>query len=134
MKLSIAAEYAVRGALVLAERHGEGPINLDTICAARQLPKDYMTKIFASLAKASLITPIRGKHGGYTLARDPAAINLLQVIEAVEPILLNPCQHDPPQCSSSDCRIRPVWGELQQTIREKLASMTLARCLPAKTK
>jgi len=130
MKLSLAAELGVRGVIVLAEKYGQGPITLDTICARRDLPKQYLVKIFASLARAGLIIPIRGKHGGYVLGRDPDAITLLQVIEAVEgPLTLNLCQQDPPQCDEVSCPIRPLWAELRRIVRGKLASMTLAECV-----
>lgn len=130
MKLSLAAELAVRGVMVLSERYGQGPVTLDVICASRELPKQYLTKIFASLVKAGLVTPIRGKHGGYTLMRKPAEITVLEVVEAVEgPIILNFCQQSPPQCDRTNCRIRPVWADLQKTIRQKLGSLSLADCL-----
>ncbi|MFP4354397.1 MAG: RrF2 family transcriptional regulator [Phycisphaerae bacterium] len=127
MKLTAAAELAVRGMLVLASRHGQGPTTLATVCAERDLPKEYLTKIFASLSRDGLITPIRGKGGGYVLARDPKAITLLNIIEAVEgPIALNFCQQDPPQCEEDNCPVRPVWTDLQETIREKLDEKSLS--------
>ncbi len=134
MKLSPAAEFAVRGAVVLAKRHGQGPINLDTICKERDLPKQYLAKLFASLARAGLLTPVRGKHGGYLLARDPAEITILEIIEIIEgPIMLNYCQHVPPKCDDFDCAIRDVWRELQSTVRSKLDSVTLQDCLDCYT-
>jgi Rrf2 family protein len=127
MKLTAAAELAIRGMLVLAEKHGQGPTPLATICQQRDLPKEYLTKIFASLSRDGLITPIRGKGGGYVLAREPKDISLLDIIEAVEgPIALNFCQQDPPQCEQDHCPVRPVWTELQQIIREKLGAKSLA--------
>jgi len=127
MKLSLAAELAVRGVKVLADKYGQGPVTLDTICASRDLPKQYLTKIFASLVRAGLVSPIRGKHGGYRLARDPKLVTLLEVVEAVEgPIFLNFCQHNPSQCDRTDCRIRPIWTDLQEVIRQKLGSITMA--------
>jgi Rrf2 family protein len=130
MKLSIAAEYAVRGILVLTEEHGRKPVTLDAVCKRRKLPKQYLTKLFSNLAKAGLIHPVRGKGGGYTLTRSPDQISLLQVIEAVEgPIILNLCQHAPPQCGRELCKIRPMWADLQKTVREKLSALTLAQCL-----
>lgn len=130
MKLSPAAELAVRGALVLTEHFGQGPVTLSSICAGRQLPKQYLTKLFASLTRADIVTPIRGKHGGYVLAREPGQITLLQIIEAVEgPMALNYCQYDPPKCDRVECLIRPIWTELQQTVCKRLASVTLADCL-----
>ena len=130
MRLSPAAELAVRGALVLAENHGNGPIPLATICQRRDLPKQYLTKIFANLSRAGLVTPVRGKHGGYTLGHQPGDITILDVVEAVEgPIRLNFCQLDPPKCLEYRCPLRPVWAELQETIRDRLGSITLADCL-----
>jgi Rrf2 family protein len=127
MKLTAAAELAVRGMLVLAGKHGQGPTTLAQVCQERDLPKEYLTKIFASLSRDGLITPIRGKGGGYVLARDPGTITLLDIIEAVEgPIALNFCQQDPPQCEQEACPVRPVWTDLQETIRAKLGQKTLA--------
>ncbi|MFA6133001.1 MAG: Rrf2 family transcriptional regulator [Phycisphaerae bacterium] len=130
MKLSPAAEFAIRGVLVLAQRHGQGPTTLDAICAERDLPKQYLVKIFASLTKAHLVTPVRGKKGGFLLAREPDNISLLDIVEAVEgPIVLNLCQQVPPQCDNTACPVRPIWAELQDFIRGKLSSVTLASCL-----
>lgn len=130
MKLSLAAELALRGSLVLAERYGEGLATLDAVCAQRDLPKQYLTKIFAQLARADLVTAVRGKNGGYRLARPPDQITALEIVEAVEgPIILNFCQHKPPQCERKGCRVRPVWAELQKAIRDKLSSLSLRDCL-----
>ena len=126
MKLSLAAELAVRGAMVLADHYGEGPITLETICSERDLPKQYLVKIFGSLAKAGLIIPVRGKRGGYLLTREPKRITLLQLVEAVEgPIFQTFCQQDPPKCKELNCPMRPIWAELQHIIRDKLGAVTL---------
>jgi Rrf2 family protein len=130
MRLSPAAELAVRGVLELAARYGRGPVTLDTICAPRKLPKQYLTKIFSMLVRDGIVTPIRGKGGGYMLARAPANISLLQIIEAVEgPMALNFCQQEPAQCDSAGCSLRPVWSELQRLMREKLSSVLVADCI-----
>jgi len=113
----------------LAKRYGQGPVSLQAICAERDLPKEYLSKIFASLARANLIEPIRGKHGGYMLARGPDQISILDVIEAVEgPIALNFCQHTPPKCDNTECALRQVWTKLQNTFRRTLGEVTLADC------
>jgi len=126
MRLPPAAEFAVRGATALAGHYGNGPLSLDSICAAQGLPKPYLTKIFASLTRAGLITPVRGKHGGYLLAKAPGQISLLEVIEAVQgPVNLNFCTHDPPRCDREQCPMRPVWKDLQAHLRKRLAAVTL---------
>ncbi len=130
MKLSVAAELAIRGVTVLAGRYGEGPVTLSELCDTKDLPKQYLAKIFTSLSRADLVTPIRGKRGGYKLSHPPEEISLLQVIEAVEgPLALNLCQSDPPKCDDVHCALRHVWTELQETLRTKLQSVTLADCV-----
>jgi len=130
MRLSPAAEFAIRGALVLAEHHGRGPTTLSAICTEKKLSRQYLAKIFSLLARADIVSPVRGKHGGYVLARDPSQISVLDVIEAVEgPLALNYCQHDPPKCEDHDCPLRAMWTEIQQFARDKLGSMTLDRCV-----
>jgi len=130
MKLSPAAEFAIRGMLVIAEHDGTGPVNLATICQERSLSKQYLAKIFGQLARANLVTPLRGKHGGYELARSLDQISILDIIEVMEgPIALNFCQHQPPKCDELDCGLRDVWAELQQIFRQKLSSISLRDCL-----
>ena len=130
MRLSAAAEFAIRGVIVLARHYGDGPVTLATICRERDLSRQYLTKIFSLLARADIVTPIRGKHGGYVLSRDPSQITVLEVIETVEgPIALNFCQHTPPKCDQEDCRLREVWTELQTIVRGKLGKVTMADCL-----
>lgn len=132
MKLSAAAELAIRGILVLAEQYGQGPVTLDTVCAKRNLPKQYLTKIFASLARSGLVMPVRGKGGGYMLGREPRQISLLDVIESVEgPVAMNYCQAYPSQCQEVECRMRPIWSDLQSVVREKLSSTKLSECIKA---
>lgn len=132
MKLSTAAELAIKGMTEVAERYELGHVNIETICAARSLPRQYLSKIFNTLTKAGLVTPIRGKHGGYTLSRDPSKITLLQIIEAIEgPLAVNLCQHTPSQCSARDCNTRQVWKDIQRYVRQRLSATTLADCMAA---
>jgi Rrf2 family protein len=131
LRLSPAAELGVRASLVLTEQYGQGPVTLASIGEVSELSGEYLAKVLSMLSRANIVKSVRGKHGGYVLAREPGSINLLQVIEAVEgPTALNVCQFDPPQCeNASECKVQKVWRELQATFDEKLASMTLDKCV-----
>lgn len=131
MKLSPAAELAVRGSLVLAEQYGQGPTTLADVCELRDLSREYLAKVFGLLARADIVTPVRGKHGGYMLSRDPKDISLLDIIVAVEgPQALNLCQYDPPKCEHAEtCKVQKVWAELQDIFEDRLRSKSLAECL-----
>ena len=111
---------------MLAARYGRGPVPLKEICRIRDLARDYLTKIFASLGRAGIVRAVRGKGGGFILARDPKRITVLEVIEAVDgPLAVNLCQHEPPLCEEVGCPLRPVWQDLQESIRSKLSAVTL---------
>jgi Rrf2 family protein len=131
LQLSPAAELGVRACLVLTEHYGDGPVTLAKIGEASDLSGEYLAKVLSMLSRANIVKSVRGKHGGYTLARQPVEINLLQVIEAVEgPAALNICQMDPPRCENvEECKVQKIWRELQSTFDTKLASMTLDQCV-----
>ena len=131
LTLSPAAELAMRAALTLAIEYGKGPVRLCDICAVRDMQRDYTAKVLGYLSRARLVVPIRGKNGGYTLARDPGEITLLDVIEAVEgPISLNLCQKENPECDQADtCPVGAVWSDIQDFAVGKLSGKTLAQCV-----
>jgi len=130
MRLSTAAELGVRGMVYLARNYRNGPVPMATICREQKLPRQYMLKIFAALARAGYVRTTRGKGGGFVLAHPPQDISILNIIEAVEgPLALNFCQSNPPQCrwDNTDCPIKPLWDDLQQVTSHKLGQFCLDR-------
>jgi Rrf2 family protein len=69
-----------------------------------------------------------GKRGGYMLLRDPAAISLLEVVEAAEGVLRakrctlrgGPCQWE------QMCPLHPAWERATMAFRESLRQASLA--------
>ncbi|MBT3279795.1 MAG: Rrf2 family transcriptional regulator [Phycisphaerales bacterium] len=131
MTLSPAAELAMRASITLAIEYGNGPVRLCDICAVRDMQRDYTAKVLGYLSRARLVIPIRGKNGGYRLARDPKDITLLDVIEAVEgPFSLNLCQKENPECDQAQkCPVGAVWSEIQDFAVAKLRGKTLGECV-----
>jgi len=80
------SEYALRAVVALAMHHGQ-PLITSRIAAITQVPDGYLSKVLQILARGGLVTARRGLHGGYTLARDPQDITVLEVINAVDPLL-----------------------------------------------
>lgn len=83
--LSQTVEYALRAVVYLA---AEAPAARTTaeMAAATKVPRDYLAKVVQGLARAGLVRTQRGVGGGVGLAKDPAAITILDVVNAVEPI------------------------------------------------
>ena len=79
------AEYALRAVVWLASAGG-APLATREIARAAQVPPDYLSKVLQSLGRAGLVEAQRGKHGGFVLARPAAAVTVLEVVNAVDPL------------------------------------------------
>jgi Rrf2 family transcriptional regulator, nitric oxide-sensitive transcriptional repressor len=78
-------EYALRVILYLA-LFPEKPSKNADIAKVTQVPPGYLYKVLQTLDKAGLVHGQRGMHGGFTLARSPDQISVLDVISAVDPL------------------------------------------------
>lgn len=81
--ISQTVEYALRAAVLLAD-DSQGPRTVDDIAEVTRVPKAYLSKVMQSLHRAGLVTSQRGLHGGFRLAKSPAEISILEVVNAVE--------------------------------------------------
>jgi Rrf2 family nitric oxide-sensitive transcriptional repressor len=81
--ISQTVEYALRAAVLLAD-DSQGPRTVDEIAAVTRVPKAYLSKVMQSLHRAGLVSSQRGLHGGFRLAKSPAEISVLEVVNAVE--------------------------------------------------
>ena len=102
MQLTRATDYGLRGLLYLARQPGHRLVMAAEIAAAEEMPEYFFSKIFQNLAKAGLINSFRGSSGGFSLAKPPDEIGVLQVVEAIDgPLSLNKCVSDPDSCAKS---------------------------------
>jgi Rrf2 family protein len=87
-------------------------------------------KLMQKLAGAGLLSSLRGTGGGFKLTRPAAAINLADIIEAIEgPIAMTACvengRHD---CGlETACQTRPHWGAVNGAVRGALAAVPLTQ-------
>ena len=72
MKFSTRDRYALRLMVELAN-HGEALVPLKEISDSQQISLKYLEQIITPLAKAGLVTSVRGAQGGYRLADGHAA-------------------------------------------------------------
>jgi Rrf2 family protein len=85
MLFSQTVEYALRAAVMLADRPDEPQVTGD-IAAKTRAPSGYLSKVLQSLGRAGLVKAQRGLGGGWMLTRPPADVTVLEVINAVDPI------------------------------------------------
>ena len=129
MRLSNLADYAVVLMSAAARQCGSVPIHAGMLAEQTGIPAPTAQKLVSLLARAGLLVASRGSGGGVRLARPAAAINVADIIEAVEgPIALTSCvaegRHD---CSlEGSCKVQPHWGVVNGAVRGALAEISLA--------
>jgi len=84
MRLTRAADYAVRGMLYLASVNGRRRVLINEIAKAESVPTSFLAKIFQQLRKAGLVASHRGTKGGFRLRLSPKYIRLRDIIEAAQ--------------------------------------------------
>ena len=107
--------YAVRALTELARLGASGPVPIGEIARRRDIPVQFLEGMFATLRRAAILHSQRGVKGGYTFARPPEEITVLEVVEALEGTLGS-------EAEGAD----PIWGEAIEALRERLRSVTVA--------
>ena len=131
VKVSTRGDYASRALLSLAlHGGGEGPTSVRDIAERTGLPQPYLEQILLALKGAGLVRSKRGVGGGYILARDPAEIDLAQIVSAVDgpiqagdfgqPHTDGACDHE------GQCVLLTVWHDVGGHMRRLLEGYTLA--------
>jgi len=122
------AEYALRAAVWLA-RAPEQTESADSLAERTQVPRRYLNKVLQDLARADLVRSQSGPGGGYALAKAPAKITILDVVNAVAP--LERIRHCPLGLPSHT-RLCPLHKELDAVYaatEKALSKVTLAQLL-----
>ncbi len=136
LRLTRAADYAVRAMMHIGSLPENGVALKDDIAQAQHIPPSFSAKILRQLVKTGLLRSARGVNGGFGLARDAAKINLLEIVEGIEgPLHLNDCTPDAEHCTlSHDCPVSTVWLEVQNQMTALLRETTLETLLAAPRK
>jgi Rrf2 family protein len=126
MEISRRTDYGVRVILDLATLSDEARASTQEIADRQNIPAPFLAKIISQLSLSGLVTTFRGAGGGVSLARPPAQINLLQVIEALDgPVHLNRCVIEPSACPRDEfCPVHHIWARAQVDLTELLSSTT----------
>lgn len=127
MKLSHAAVYAVHALTHLAGRPQGELVASHVIAAASGMPERFLLKVLKPLVSAQVLFSVKGPRGGYRLARQPKAVNLLEIVEAAD----GPLRGDAPPVGLPggdrvENRLRSIMDSATDLERKQLSKVTLA--------
>jgi Rrf2 family transcriptional regulator, cysteine metabolism repressor len=107
--------YAVRALSELARRGQSTPVPIGEIARARDIPAQFLEGLFATLRRAGILQSQRGVKGGYSFARPPNEITVLEVVELLEGEL-----------GTDAAANGPVWTDAVDAFRGVLGGATIA--------
>ena len=108
----------MRAVLELARGHASGAVQrAEDIAGRHGLPPNYLVQILLELKTRGLVRSVRGKEGGYKLAKPPAEITFGDVLRA-----MNGAVFDTPALSDGQCppELQGAWSHLK-TAAERAA-------------
>lgn len=129
LQISNATGYSLRAVLALVQSYENNKVMTITgIAAAEEIPEAFLRKLLRSLINAGIVESKRGYSGGIRLAKPPADITVLDVVEAVEGRMgLNECVTRPSICEFvEDCPMHEVWTETTERVRDQLKTYSMS--------
>jgi len=127
MRLTTFSDYALR-VLMYAAAAGERLITIEETAKTYNVSRAHLMKVVNILTRAGYLKGIRGRAGGFTLAKPPEAINLGAVVRATEPdFALVECFSTGSQCIiSRRCQLPGVLNEALNAFISTFDRYTLA--------
>ena len=129
MLISSKGRYALRLMIYIAALgDAEGKIALREVADRERISQKYLEQLVRPLMKAGLLKSVRGKGGGYMMAKDPAEVRAGDILRAVEgstaPVA---CDGIDNSCTRSDlCSTVKFWRGLDDVIEKYVDGVTLA--------
>lgn len=128
MMISTRGRYALRILVDLAENQRDGFITLKEIADRQEISEKYLESIVKNLVRGKVVEGLRGKGGGYRLARPAEELNVLEILRLMEGTLApvaclgedaKPCPR------TSVCRTLPLWDGLNKVVSDYLGGFTV---------
>lgn len=132
MRYSTRTRYGLRFLNYLArvwkEKGPEHFTQLGEVAAAEAISLKYLEQIVRKLKPVSILTSARGVKGGYRLSESPDKFTLETIFNCLEDSISPvPCVDCKIECPRQEfCTVYKIWDELDQHVRSRLDSITLA--------
>lgn len=84
ISITTKSPYALRALSELGRLGGAGPVPIGELARRREIPVQFLEQLFAVLRRAGILKSQRGVKGGYSFARDPSEITVLELVELLD--------------------------------------------------
>ena len=138
MSVSQKCQYALRAVLELAKRPREEPTAAGVIAKIQAIPVRFLELILGQLRQGGYVTSRRGAKGGFSLAVEPSALNVGDIIRFVDgPVAPVKCVAEPDGSSSAECELygrcafMSMWVRARDAVSEVYDSTTFSDLIEA---
>ena len=84
ISITTKSPYAL-SALVELHRRGDAvPVPIAELARRREIPVQFLEQLFATLRRAGVLRSQRGVKGGYSFARSPSEVSVLEIVELLD--------------------------------------------------
>jgi len=128
VRVSSKSRYALLALVELDLRAGGAgrPVRLADLAKGREIPEQFLEQLFAGLRRAGLLSGRRGVGGGFTFARRPDQLTVLDVVRALDGTAgiaaCAPAECEPEERNGS----RAVWSAASAAYEDVLARTTIS--------
>ncbi|PIX00218.1 MAG: Rrf2 family transcriptional regulator [Ignavibacteria bacterium CG_4_8_14_3_um_filter_37_9] len=107
-------ELGIQAVLYLASVDGRVVIPSEEIASELKIPKEFISKILQELTASGIVSSKKGKMGGFSLAKKPNKIHILDIVLAIDGSdVFSKCVLGFPNCSDeTPCPMHNTWSQL----------------------
>src|SRR5215208_7378797 len=84
LSITSKSPYALRALVELSKSGSAGPVPIGELARRREIPVQFLEQLFASLRRAGILRSQRGVKGGYSFAREPSDVTVLEIVELLD--------------------------------------------------
>ena len=84
ISITTKSPYALQALVELGRSGGAGPVPIGELARRRDIPVQFLEQLFAVLRRAGVLRSQRGVKGGYSFAREPSEITVLELVELLD--------------------------------------------------
>jgi Rrf2 family protein len=115
LSITTKSPYAIAALAELGRAGESGPVPIGELARRRDIPVQFLEQLFSALRRAGMLRSFRGVKGGYSFARAPDTISVLEVVELL----------DGPVGADAE----GIFAEAAEAARGVLAAITIAELI-----
>lgn len=120
------SDYALRALVMMAANGPERAHQVGRLAEDAGVPEGFLRKTFQRLYRAGIVSSKRGPAGGFSFAKEPADITVLEVLEAIQgPVAVNKCFLGNGCGNKGTCKLRKSLAGVQQNIVDLFSDVTI---------